>query len=131
MLKPRMSKKRKFSRKLLSAINDAKVIYIRAGSEPHRFIRIWAVVVGDRVFARSWSIKPRSWYRTFLKEPIGAIQVADQDIAVRALRTRGEKLNDEIDQAYLDKYNTKGWIKYARDLGRAKSRATTTELIPR
>jgi len=122
---------KKFSARILAAINGAKLIHIRAGTEPHRFIGIWAVVVRGRVFVRSWSIKPRSWYRTFLKEPTGAIQIADQEIAIRALRTRGEKLKDEIDQAYLDKYNTKGWIKYAQDLGREKSRATTTELIPK
>jgi hypothetical protein len=121
---------KKFNRGILAAIRDGKLIHIRAGTEPHRFIGIWAVVVRDRVFVRSWSIKLRSWYRTFLKEPTGAIQIADQEIAVRALRTKGEKLKDEIDQAYLDKYNTKGWIKYAQDLGREKSRATTTELVP-
>lgn len=126
-----MATKRKFTNKFLAAIRDAKLIHIRAGSEPHRFIGIWAVVVRGRVFVRSWSIKPRSWYRTFLKESIGSIRIAEQEIVVRALRTRGEKLKDEIDKAYLEKYNTKGWIKYARDLGREKSRATTTELIPR
>ncbi|MCI0445780.1 DUF2255 family protein [bacterium] len=120
----------KFNREILSAIHDAKLIHIRAGTEPHRFIGIWAVAVRGRVFVRSWSIKPRSWYRTFLKEPTGAIQIANQEIAIRALRTRGEKLKDEIDQAYLKKYNTNGWIKYAQDLGREKSRATTTELVP-
>lgn len=120
----------RFKREILAAIHDAKLIHIRAGTEPHRFIGIWAVVVRERVFVRSWSIKPRSWYRTFLEEPVGAIQIADQEIAVRALRTRGEKLRDEIDQAYLEKYNTKAWIKYARDLGGEKSRATTTELVP-
>ncbi len=121
---------KKFNRETLNAIHDAKLIHIRAGTGPHRFIGIWAVVVRSRVYVRSWSMKPRSWYRTFLKEPTGAIQIADQEIAIRALRTRGEKLKDEIDQAYLDKYNTKGWIKYAQDLAREKSRATTTELVP-
>jgi hypothetical protein len=121
---------KKFNREILAAIHDAKLIHIRAGTEPHRFIGIWAVVVRGRVFVRSWSIKQRSWYRTFLKEPVGAIQISDQEIAVRALKTRGEKLKDEIDHAYLEKYNTKGWIKYARDLGREKSRVTTTELVP-
>jgi hypothetical protein len=121
---------KKFNRKILNAIQDAKLIHIRAGTEPHRFIGIWAVVVRGRVFVRSWSIKRRSWYRTFLKEPVGTIQIADQEIAVRALRTRGEKLKDEIDKAYLEKYSTKGWIKYAQDLAREKSRATTTELAP-
>jgi hypothetical protein len=93
-------------------------VRIRAGSAPHRFIGIWAVVVDDRVFVRSWSIKRRSWYRTFLKEPHGVVQVG------------GVRLLAAVDRAYLEKYNTKGWIKYARDLGRPKSRATTTELQP-
>src|SRR5262245_40496613 len=106
---------KKFSAKILAEIRDANSIYVRSGTEPHRFTRIWAVVVRDRVFVRSWSIKPRSWYRTFLKEPLGAIQVGDQKIAIRSLQTRGEKLKDEIDQAYLEKYHTKGLIKYARD----------------
>ena len=37
---------------------------------------------------------------------------------------------DAVDRAYLDKYNTLGAIKYARDLGSRKSRATTLELKP-
>ena len=88
------------------------------------------MVVERRVFVRSWSIKPRSWYRTFLKEPVGAIQIAGHEIAVRAARTRSDRLNSAVDRAYLQKYNTPASLKYARDLGRAKSRATTTELVP-
>ena len=38
---------------------------IRAGTQAHRFVGIWAVVVEVRVFVRSWSLKPRS----SLKEP--------------------------------------------------------------
>ncbi|MDZ7363189.1 MAG: DUF2255 family protein [candidate division KSB1 bacterium] len=62
-----------FSNKILTAIRDGKILGIRAGTAPHRFIGIWAVVVDDRVFVRSWSRKPRSWYRTFLQEPPGAM----------------------------------------------------------
>jgi hypothetical protein len=87
-------------------------------------------VVEDRVFVRSWSLKPRSWYRTFLQEPRGAITVDGKEIEVRAVQTRSERLKDAVDRAYLEKFDSPGSIKYARDLGRAKSRATTTELIP-
>src|SRR5207244_11423578 len=58
------------------------------------------------------------------------IVVGARKIPVRAVRTRSERLKDAVDRAYLEKYNTPGSIKYARDLGRAKSRATTTELVP-
>lgn len=86
--------------------------------------------VKDRVFVRSWSVKPRGWYRTFLKEPRGTVQVAGFEMAVRAVRIRDERLRDAVDRAYLEKYNKAGALKYARDLGSAKSRGTTTELVP-
>jgi hypothetical protein len=125
-----MKTNRPFPRAILAAIRDDKMLRIRAGSGPHRFIGIWAVVVEERVFVRSWSLKPQSWYRTFLEEPRGAILVEGREIAVRALRTRSERLKNAIDEAYLEKYDTRGSLKYARDLGRAKSRDTTTELVP-
>jgi len=125
-----MQPQRRFPAAVVAALRDGKALRIRAGTQPHRFIGIWAVVVEGRVFVRSWSLKPRSWYRTFLEEPRGAIQVAGREIPVRAVRTRSERLNDAVDRAYLEKYNTAGSVQYARDLGRAKSRATTTELVP-
>ena len=125
-----MKTKRTFPGKILAAIRGDKMLRIRAGTGPHRFIGIWAVVVEGRVFVRSWSLKPRSWYRTFLEEPRGAILVDGREVAVRPVRTRSDRLKDAIDEAYLEKYDTRGSIKYARDLGRVKSRATTTELVP-
>jgi hypothetical protein len=125
-----MKPKRGFPAAVLAVVRDDKILRIRAGIGPHRFIGIWAVVVEDRLFVRSWSLKARGWYRTFLEEPRGAVLIAGREIPVRAVRTRSERLRDAIDAAYLTKYNTPGSIKYARDLGRSKSRATTTELVP-
>jgi hypothetical protein len=125
-----MTVKQQFSDDILAALRESKGLRIRAGTGQHRFIGIWVVVVRDRVFVRSWSVKPNGWYRTFLKEPCGSIQAADHTIAVRAIRTKNESLRDAIDRAYLDKYKTAGALKYAKDLGRAKSRATTIELVP-
>lgn len=125
-----MKAKRGFPNDIVAGIRDGRILGIRAGTQPHRFIGIWAVVVEGRVFVRSWSLKPRSWYRTFLEEPRGTINVEGRELAVRAARTRSERLKDAIDQAYLEKYKTPGSIKYARDMGRKKSRDTTTELVP-
>lgn len=125
-----MKAKRRFTDDMVAAIHASNTLRIRAGRRRHRFIGIWAVVVDGRVFVRSWSLKPRSWCRTFLEDPRGAIQVAGRAIPVSAVRTRSERLKDAVDRAYLEKYHTPGSIKYARDLGRARSRATTTELVP-
>jgi len=114
-----MKAKRGFPDDIVAAIRDGKILGIRAGSQAHRFIGIWAVVVEGRVFVRSWSLKPKSWYRTFLEEPRGTINVDGRELAVRAVRTRSERLKD-----------APGSIKYARDMGRKKSRDTTTELVP-
>jgi hypothetical protein len=106
--------KQRFSDDILAAIRRSHVIGLRAGTQPHRFIGIWAVVVEQRVFVRSWSLKPASWYRVFREEPRGTIQIDGREIAVRAVRTRSERLKAAIDRAYLEKY-TPGSIKFAHD----------------
>jgi len=115
---------------VVAAIRDSKRIGIRAGAAPHGFVRIWAVVVERRVFVRSWSLRTEGWYGTLLEVPQGTIQVGDREFRVRAVRTRSERLLEAVDQAYLEKYDTPGAIRYARGLGRPPRRATTTELVP-
>ena len=125
-----MKPRRRFPGKVVVDIRDGKVLGIRAGTKPHRIIGIWAVVVEGRVFVRSWSLQPRSWWRTFLEEPRGIIEVGGRVLPVRAVQTRSERLKGAVDRAYLEKFHTPGSLKFARDLGRARSRATTTELVP-
>ena len=124
-----MTIRKRFPKRVVDSLRDGKMLGIRAGDE-HRFIGIWVVVVEGRVFVRSWSLKPRSWYRSFLEEPRGTIVVDGREIEVRAINTRSERLKNAVDQAYLSKYHSPGSVKYAKDLGRKKSRDTTTELVP-
>ena len=121
---------KRFPDDVVAAIDQSKILGIRAGTQPHRVIGIWSVVVQKRVFVRSWSIKPRSWYRTFLEEPRGIIQIGDREIPVRAVHTRSDKLKDAVDRAYAKKYNTPGSVHYVKDLCGKKSKETTTELVP-
>lgn len=125
-----MRVKSQFSDHVLALLREGKGLRIRAGSSGHRFIGIWVVVVRNRTFVRSWSVKPNGWYRMFLKEPRGTIQVAGYGIAVHAVRIMDKVTRDAVDRAYLEKYNTAGALKYAKDLGSPKSRATTIELAP-
>jgi hypothetical protein len=125
-----MKAKRSFPKPVLAAIRDSKILGIRAGTGPHRIIGIWAVVVEGRVFVRSWSLKPRSWYRTFLEEPRGAIEVNGREIPIRAVFTRSERLKDAVDRAYGEKYPTPGSRHFVRGFAHKKRRDTTTELLP-
>ena len=125
-----MKRSCRFSDDVLTALRKSKGLRIRAGIGVHRFIGIWFVLVEDRVFVRSWSVKPDGWYRMFRSEPRGTIQVGVYELPVRAVPVKSERLKAAIDRAYLERYNTTGAIKYAKDLARAKSRATTIELVP-
>jgi hypothetical protein len=125
-----MKAKQKFPKEIVSAILDGKILGIRAGTRPHRIIGIWAVVVEGRVFVRSWSLKPRSWYRTFLEEPRGVIEVNGRMIRVRAVLTRSERLKTAIDHAYAEKFPTPGSKHFVEGFKEKKRRDTTTELVP-
>ena len=127
--RPRAPRTR-FSRPVLDAIARSQVIGIKAGRAPHRVIAIWAVVASGRVFVRSWSRKPRSWWRTFLVEPRGRLTVGTRSLPVRAVRIRSERTKDAVDRAYLEKYSTPASLRYVRDLNRPPCRDTTTELAP-
>jgi hypothetical protein len=115
---------------IVAAIRDGKILGIRAGIKPHRVIGIWAVVVEGRVFVRSWSLKPRSWWRTFRDEPRGVIEINDRKVRVRPVFTRSERLKKAVDRAYAEKYNTPGSLHFVKGFKVKKRRDTTTELVP-
>jgi hypothetical protein len=120
-----------FPIEVLEKIKKDKILGIRAGTDStHRIIGIWAVVVEGRVFVRSWSMKPRSWWRTFLEDPQGTIVVGAKEIRVRSIQTRSERMKDSVSAAYQEKYHSPGDVQYVKDMSRKKSRDTTTELTP-
>jgi len=125
-----MKPKLRFPKPTVAAIHEGKILGIRAGTKPHRIIGIWAVVVEGRVFVRSWSLKPRSWYRTFLEEPRGVIEVNGRRIPVRAVFTRSERLKTAVDQAYAEKFPTTGSTPFVEGFREKQRRDTTTELVP-
>lgn len=126
-----MTSHRRFSRPVLAAIGKDRILGVRAGMEDHRFIGVWAVVVDGRVFIRSWGLERRSWFHTFQAEPRGAIRVGEREMAVRAVRVTSERTKAAVDEAYAEKYDTPGAIKYVRGFARSRRRRdTTTELRP-
>jgi hypothetical protein len=117
-----------FSRRLLGEIDATKYMKIRAGD--HRYIHIWVVVANGRVLVRPWNDKPTGWYRAFLEDPRGAIQIGEREILVRARPVRSARLVDAVDAGYATKYVTKANQKYVKGFATAKRRATTLELLP-
>ena len=126
-----MKPKTRFPDDVLATLRKDKILGIRAGRDStHRIIGIWVVVVEGRVFVRSWSMSPRSWWRMFLEDPYGSMFVGEKEFRIRAIQTRSERLKDLVSAAYKEKYNTPGSVQYVKDMSRKKSRDTTTELVP-
>ena len=124
---------KKFSDRALAEIQDNQILGIRAGQgSNHRVIGIWAVIVDGRVFVRSWSMRPSSWWRTFLADPYGQIFIArrKRGIKVRALQVKSQALMERVSAAYREKYNTRSSIGYVEEMSRSPARDTTTELRP-
>lgn len=123
----------KFPTEILEILNKEKIIGLKAGTGPHKFIGLWPVVVEGRLFVRSWSFTPGGWHATLLKDPVAELQVGLKKptvLKVRAVQTRSERLKDAVSAAYKAKYNTPGAAQYVKDLCGKRSRATTTELVP-
>jgi hypothetical protein len=117
---------------VVSAIDQASYLRIRAGARSdHRFIAVWPVVIDGRVFARSWSLEPDGWYRTFLEDPLGAILVGDRQLRVRAVRATSEKIRDAVERAYREKYTTKGSLRSVRGFKTKRRRDPTMEFVRR
>ena len=127
-----MRVRRRLPRVVVTAIDAAKIIGVRAGARTtHRFIGVWPVVIGRRVFARSWSLKPDGWYRTFLVDPLGAIQIGTRTVRVRAVPVRSERIRDAVEAAYAEKYPTPGSRMYVRGFRTRRRRDATIEFVPR
>ena len=123
---------RRLPRPVVAAIDAAKILGVRAGARAtHRFIGVWPVVIGDRVFARSWSLAPDGWYRTFLDDPCGAIQVGKRTVRIRALPVKSERIRDAVEAAYAAKYPTPGSRAYVRGFRTKRRREATMEFVPR
>jgi hypothetical protein len=122
----------RLSRAIIATIDASKILGVRAGSRSdHRFVGVWPVVIDGRVYARSWQQAPDGWYRAFLADPLGTIQVGEREVRVRAVRVRSERIRDAVERAYKEKYATPGAQTFVRGFRTQRRRDTTVEFLPR
>lgn len=114
----------------LDYIRNNTIIGIKAGHQRLEFLEIWMVVVQNRIFARSWGLAERSWYHTFLKDSAGEIQCGETIYPIKAIIPEDiSDLTEEINEAYLTKYNSDHNIKYSKGIIQEKHVAKTMEFI--
>ena len=120
--------RRKFSDGELETLRELAILGVRSGTK-HRYTAVWVVVLGRRVFARSWSDKPTGWYRAFRDHPQGSISLAKKSIPVRAAQTRSDRIRRAVSDAYAAKYDTKGSEKWVKGFAERQREATTVEFV--
>lgn len=114
----------------LNYIQNNTIIGIKAGHQRPEFLEIWMVVVQNRIFARSWGLAERSWYHTFLKDSAGEIQCGETIYPIKAIIPEDiSDLTEEINEAYLTKYNSDHNIPYSLGIIQEKHVAKTMEFI--
>jgi hypothetical protein len=78
----RVTKEERFDEEIVEAALKVKIVGVRAGTE-HRYTGVWIVVVGGRLFARSWNDKPTGWFQAFRTHLRSVFSnLADQTFAV-------------------------------------------------
>ncbi len=104
----------KFPADLIEYLSEHTLIKVKGGSRPRSFLNIWIVVVEQRLFARSWDRKKRSWYTAFLAEGVGKIQYGEHIIDVSGKKVDvNDDIHELINQAYMDKYTQPDNVPYA------------------
>lgn len=124
-----MAKKETFADDVLDTLRNAKILGVRSGSE-HRYTGVWVVMIGNRVFVRSWYDKPTGWFRAFKKEPVGTIQAGKLEIPVRGKPVRSARMRDAVTVAIGEKYNTKGSKVWVDGFAEPARVLTTLEFVP-
>ena len=116
--------------KAIQYINSNNLIEIKAGNERETFLEIWMVTFNNRVFARSWGFAERSWYNTFLKDNSGQIKCGEEIFNIKAqIPNDLSELEEQINQAYLNKYDSGRNSVYAQGIVKKEHADKTMEFI--
>lgn len=114
----------------IAYINSHNLIGIKAGLERPNFLDIWMVTIDNRIFARSWGLAEKSWYNSFLENPVGQIKCGDDVFNIKAfIPVDIDLITEKINSVYLSKYNSDHNIKYAKGIVREKHSNKTMEFI--
>ena len=80
-------------------------------------MEIWVVNVNKRVFARSWNKSARSWFTSFLETGVGQLKYGEKVIDVKGKKLASvEPIQQEINKAYLKRYNQKENVFYSEGI---------------
>ncbi len=119
-----------FPKDFYSHLKNHNYTEIKGGIERDSFLEIWVVKVNNRVFARSWNKSAKSWFTAFLETGIGQLKYGEKVIDVKGKKLDpAELIQEEINQAYLKRYNQKENIFYSEGISKPEYLDYTMEFF--
>jgi hypothetical protein len=76
-------------------------------------------------------LTPDGWFRTFLDDPRGTLQVGTRNIRINGIPATSKRIRDAMERAYVEKYPTPGSRHYVRGFRTKRRRDASIEFVPR
>ncbi|MFL7891985.1 MAG: DUF2255 family protein [Anaerolineales bacterium] len=113
----------------IGTAEELQLASLRRDGNLRKKVTIWVVRVGDNVYIRSANGRSSAWFRSTQILHQGRIWAGGIDRDVNFVEESDPGINDEVDAAYLDKYQR--YPQYVAPMVTAEVRSTTLKLVPR
>ena len=119
-----------FPSEFLQFLDENTLVEIKSGNYRTKFTEIWMIRIGKRVFARSWNKNVKGWMNDFLINNGGQIKYGEKVLNVTVKKIdKTDKINEDISNAYLNKYTQEYNIEYAKRISQIDYFDFTIEFI--
>ena len=119
-----------FPSEFLQFLDENTLVEIKSGNHRTKFTEIWMIRFGKRVFARSWNKNVNGWMNDFLINNGGQIKYGEKVLNVTVKKIdKTDKINEDISNAYLNKYTQEYNIEYAKRISQIDYFDITIEFI--
>lgn len=113
----------------IGTAEELQIASLRRDGTLRKKVTIWVVRVGDNLYVRSANGRSSAWFRSTQVLHQGHIWAGGIDSDVNFVEESDPGINDEVDAAYLDKYQR--YPQYVAPMVTAEVRSTTLKLVPR
>jgi hypothetical protein len=114
----------------IAAGDELQLASARRDGTLRKPVTIWVVRHGDDLYVRSVYGRTSSWFRGVQDHHEGHIRAGSVDKDVLFVETDDDGINEEIDAAYLTKYQHYD-ARYVDPMASPEARAATIKLVPR
>src|ERR1700747_2245110 len=112
--------------RLMDAARELQIAVRRSNGSLRRWVPIWVVCAGGRVYVRTWYRRDTGWFGHALRSRRARIRVPglEADVTIEDIGDASTQITTDVDAAYRTKYGPSG----ASSMVTAAAAATTLQL---